>query len=127
MDAKSNILKGLSHVIWTITNAEYQERVWINGLGPECGSFEETICNFFDDYNAEEILNNYKDYNITFKQYQILLKLYKLLDKYSDEAMSYSDFINPEVIIKDKKWKKIQKLAKEVLKAFNYKKKATKK
>ncbi len=117
---REGIVKRFLETIYEISNTEFQERIWIKGLGPECSSFEDVICDFFD--NGEDIMNNYKNYGITNKQYKVLLRLSKPLDKYSDEVMTYSANINPEVIIKDKKWKKIQKLAKEVLKVFNYKK-----
>lgn len=60
MNIKLNILKSLLDVISTISDLEYLESIWIKGLGPECSSFEETMCIFFDDFNAEEILINKK-------------------------------------------------------------------
>lgn len=119
MNIKLSILKSLLDVVSTISDLKYQERVWIKGLGPECSSFEETMCNFFDDFNAEEILINYKEYNISDKQYQILLKFYNRLRKFSDKTPS---LVHEENIIFDPKWTEIRKLAKDVLKVFDYKK-----
>ena len=118
MNIKFNILNELLGVIYNISDVEYQERVWVKGLGPECSSFEETMCNFFDDYNAEEIVGNYKDYGVAQKQFKILLKFYNMLRYYSDKT---SEIVNNQEVLSDPEWHKIQKMAKKVLKSFNYK------
>lgn len=119
MNIKFNILKELLGVIYNISDAEYQERVWVKGLGPECSNFDETMCNFFDDYNAEEVVKNYKDYGISQKQYKVLLKFYNTLREYSDKT---PETVNDHEVLSDSDWYKIQEMAKKVLEAFDYEK-----
>jgi len=119
---KKTILKELLSVIEDISNIDFQQKGWIEKkIHPYC-TFEETMHHFFDDYEAKEILDNYKDYNITIYQYKILLKFYYILHKYSEKKMSWHYSVNPKEILTDPKWHEIQKKAKEVLKAFNYQK-----
>ncbi len=107
----NQFLKNISH----ISNEEYQKRVWIRGEGPEYDDFDETVCHFFDD--GDPILEKYKDYGITQNQYDLLMKFHKSFDEFAENNYHPKEFIsNPE-------WKKIMKLAKEVLEAFNYEKK----
>lgn len=108
------ILKEHLRNIAGISDIEYQKRVWIKGLGPECDDFTETVCHFFDD--GDPILSNYKEYNISENQYIILNKFRELFKKFADSHDSPEEFIDtPE-------WGEIMKMAKEVLEAFNYKK-----
>ena len=119
MTVKFNILKGFLGVIYNISDAEYQERIWVKGLGPECSNFDETMCNFFDDYNAEEIVINYKDYGISQKQYKVLLNFFNILNEYSDNT---PEIVNDKEVLENPEWAKIRKIAKKVLEAFYYKK-----
>ncbi len=96
-----------------ISSKEYQRRVWIEGKGPECDDFDDTVCAFFDD--GDPILKKYKDYGITDNQYHLLLKFRNAFETFSDKNNWPEEFIDtPE-------WAKIMEMAKEVLKAFDYK------
>jgi hypothetical protein len=100
--------------IASISDKNYQERIWIRGEGPEYDDFDETCCHFFDD--GDPILENYKDYSISNDQYEILKKLRAKFDLFSEQNTWPAEFINtPE-------WTEITLMAKEVLKAFNYNK-----
>jgi len=119
-DVEKEILKGLLSTIENISNVDFQQKGWIEGkIHPYC-FFEETMHQFFDDYEAKEVIDNYKDYGITHTQYKLLSKLYKYLDKYAEAKMSWYDSADPKQILADPKWHKIQKIAKEVLEVFNY-------
>jgi hypothetical protein len=37
-------------------DAEYQERVWLHGKGPEVSSYEEAVNRLYDDYDVEGFL-----------------------------------------------------------------------
>ncbi len=109
---KKYILAEYLWIIHGISDKEYQRRVWIRGEGPECDSFDETCCGFFDDYNY--VFENYKDYWITDVQYQVLEKLWVKFRAFSRKHDWPPDFIDtPE-------WDKVTLLAKEVLQAFSY-------
>ena len=99
-----------------ISDKEYQTRVWIQGKGPECDDFTETVCHFFDD--GDPILENYKDFGITETQYQLLKKFRDRFRIFADE----NDF--PEEFIDTPEWASIMNMAKDVLGVFNYQRKS---
>jgi adenosine deaminase len=56
---RKNIIRQLLNRVYGVSSQEYQERVWLKGLGPECDSYDETICNFFDTaVNVNKCLSN---------------------------------------------------------------------
>lgn len=117
---RKQILNNFIENIHGISDKEYQKRVWVRGEGPECDDFTETICHFFDD--GDPILKKYKEYSITKKQYKLLCKLRNLIESFLDTV---PEIVHEETeILPNPKWHKIQKMAKEVLEVFNYKKEA---
>ena len=48
--------RDLLSVIRDLADESYQERVWVRGEGPEVDSLTETICRFFDDFDANGLL-----------------------------------------------------------------------
>lgn len=114
---QEGVLKRFLNTIFEISDLEFQEKIWIKGLGPECSSFEEAICDFFDD--GEPIIEKYKTFNINNIQYQKINILNDKLRKFLDKTPA---LVHEENIIFDPEWIEIRKLAKDVLKAFDYKK-----
>jgi hypothetical protein len=113
-EAKKQILDGFIDIFTRIASKEYQKRIWINGKGPEVDDFDDTVNDFFIECGS--ILDNYKDFGITDSQYQIL-------KKFRDQFRTFSDENNwPHEFIETPEWEKVTERAKEVLKAFDYKK-----
>jgi hypothetical protein len=111
---RNQILISFLETIEGISSKEYQRRVWIEGRGPECDDFDETVNWFFDD--GRLVLKKYKDFGITDIQYLLLKKFFDEFEAFSDEHDWPPEFIDsPE-------WTKISEMAKEVLKAFHWKK-----
>jgi len=106
------ILNSFLENIASASDTEYQKRVWIKGEGPECDDYDEFMNYFFDQ--GEFILKKYKSYGISNSQYDLLLKFQEKLDAFTPNEW---DFIN------DPEWIEIVKMAKEVLKVFNWKSK----
>ena len=115
MDRKQ-IMETLMRIVEHISDKEYQERVWIRGEGPEVDDFDETVCHFYQE--GDGVLEKYKDFKVTETQYQ-------LLKKFRNEFKAFSDANDlPQEFIDTPEWEKIMNLAKEVLRAFNYKEKS---
>ena len=95
-----------------ISDKNYQRRVWINNEGPEWDDFVETVCHFFPDVDG--ILEHYREFGLTEEQYYSLKNFRDKFELFSNE----NDF--PELFIDTPEWDEITKMAKEVLKAFNY-------
>lgn len=111
---RNQILESVLDTINCISDKNYQIKVWILGEGSEVDDFDETCCNFFDI--GDPMLRDYKDFGITEDQYQVLKQFRDLFRKFSDKNNWPQEFIDtPE-------WEEITEIAKEVLRAFNYKK-----
>jgi len=117
-ESKKQIIEVFLETIESISDIEYQKRVWIRGEGPECDDFDETACFFLED--SDPILENYKDFNITDSQYSLLKKLADAFENFSDTIGE--DYL-PQDFLSFPEWEKIVEMAKEVLQAFNYQKK----
>ena len=112
---KKEIMKTFIQSIVEASDEEYQNRVWIEGAGPECDDFDEFVNYFIDE--SDVILKQYKDFGIADIQYQLLMKFAKEVKKFT---LATSRASLPRVFLKSPEWKKIMEMAKEVLKAFNY-------
>lgn len=111
-DSRKDILNSFLQTIQSISDIEYQKKVWIHGepLGTD---FDETVNNYSLD--SEGILINYKDFKISEFQLEILKKFDQLFQNFYKENNWPPDFIDtPE-------WNEIVQMAKEVLQSFNYK------
>lgn len=109
---KKQIMKTLIRAVSHVSDIAYQKRVWIDGSGPECESFDDFVNYFLDEIAA--ILKKYKDFSITENQYGLLLK-------FSDEFSAFCDQnYDPREFIDTPEWGKIVGRAEEVLRVFNY-------
>ena len=75
----------------------------------------------FDDYEVKEVLKNYQSYGISEKKYEILAVFCQILNVYADNKMDWFNTINPNELLADPEWHKIQLMAKNVLQAFEFK------
>jgi len=109
---KKQVVQGFLENLHRISDIKYQKRVWIEGVGPECHDFDEAVNDFFGD--GDPILANYKDYGLTNNQYEALKNFRHTFEKFSNDQYFPQEFIDtPE-------WISITKMARDVLKGFNY-------
>ncbi len=118
--AKQQRLGSFIENIAHISDGRYQKRVWIKNEGPECEDIDDALCDFFDD--GDPILEEHKDFGITKTQYKFLIALREKLDSFIDEYGVFAQEMPTENLIKLPEWKQIMNLAKDVLKAFDFKK-----
>jgi len=112
-EEKKQILISVLDTVESISDKEYQKKVWILGKGPEVEDFDEICCNFFGD--GDPLLENYKDFGLTKSQYLVLKKFRNIFRTFSNNDYNPYDFIDtPE-------WQKITEFAKDVLIAFDWK------
>ena len=50
-------LKKMGDVLREFSSREFQERVWLKGLGPEVSSYEEAMCRLFDDLGLSRLVD----------------------------------------------------------------------
>ena len=105
------ILKGFLQTVSHLSDPLYQERVWVKGIGPECSSFEDDICFYFDD--SEGIIQDYKLFGLS--DYQL-----QNLKDFNVQLRSFCDTI-PEIvdektqILPNPQWHEIQLAASKLL------------
>lgn len=99
-------------IIDHISDKEYQQRIWIRGEGPEVDDFDETVCHF--SQLGDGILEDHVDFGLTECQYRLLENFRSKFE------MFYREHDFPQEFINTPEWKKITDMAKEVLTAFNY-------
>lgn len=110
-------LKDLCDVIREISDAEYQQRIWIDVEGPEVGSFSEAINKFFDDCNVDLLIATaIEEKRLKQTQIQKLQGLRDALDRYISLQESDDDL----EVINDPRWAQIRQQASETLDALSY-------
>ncbi len=111
-EIKISVYTLLLDTIKTIQDADFQERIWLRGEGPEVSDFGETINSYFDLYDGMvDLKKSYREYGLTFRQYWLIKRFSKKLRHYSDMTpMSPND----REIVADPRWHKIRESAKHV-------------
>lgn len=109
-------IDGVLSVVKVIQDVEFQKRVWLRGEGPEFSSFGETICQFFDDFDADGLLaRSPKESGLSEIQYA---KLKEFCDRLSEYSGQTQKFPVPADILADPRWLGICLMAGHVLDAF---------
>jgi len=111
-EARKDILNFVLELISDISDKDYQTRVWIKAEGPECMDFGETVSHLF--LEGDGILEHYQDFGLTNEQYHSLKSFSEKFEKFPGK------YELPEFFIDTPEWDEITKMAKEVLKIFNY-------
>ena len=98
--------------VWCISNANYQEWIWVKHETLDIvDSYDDTTMYFLED--VEDVLEARDRIEITDSQYEALKKLYEMVDAY-DDLIDRPD--NDEGIVNDPRWHKIREYAKQVYK-----------
>lgn len=106
---KEPTLNWLFEELESLADKDYQRRVWIGGEGPD---FDEAVIRFSEVIDS--IFEKAEKIGVSDSQLQILKKFYNEFQKFSDD----NDL--PQLFIDTPEWTRITLMAKEVLKAFNY-------
>ena len=114
-ESKRDMLSFVIRQVAFIADKECQKKVWIRCVGPECYAYDDMCCDFFP--TCDSVIEDYKHFGVTENQCVVLKKFRNEFEDFSDE---YSDW--PSEFINTPEWEEITEMAKEVLKAFNYRK-----
>jgi hypothetical protein len=99
---------------------KFQKRVWIEERRPGKNPFREMMERFFHSNacKTKEIIEQYKDYEVTEEQQRYLIKLYDTLKLYWEKNKDEEDL---RKILDEPEWHQIQALSGEILKIFQWK------
>jgi predicted nucleotide-binding protein (sugar kinase/HSP70/actin superfamily) len=95
-----------------LADEDYQKRIWIQELGPECEDYADFINYFL--YEGREILKDPLNFNLKSNQLAKLKQLQKEVEEFNKKNSTC-----PEKFTSCFDWKKIINTAKEFLKSFN--------
>ena len=111
--------KSLLYSIYHLTTPKSLERIWIEERKQGTNPFLESMDKFFHDpaYKTKDIIEHFRDYEVTEEQQRCLVKLYDVLKTYWEKKKNEE---NLRKILDDPEWHQIQSLAKEVLTAFDF-------
>jgi tetratricopeptide (TPR) repeat protein len=110
---KKRILESFLGTLEEIPDEDCQEKVWILAEEPEHDDFIETIYHFFE--GGDGILERCEGLGLTNEQYHLLVRFRDQLDQFVKRSNSFLEQASER--------DKIREMAKEILKAFNYRKK----
>ncbi len=105
---KNNILKSLLD----LSDIEFQKETWLGKNPHFISSYIETINTLFDDFDFERYVDYYKSINGNDELYSQFNKLINMVNQYQEPD-------SDELILKDKKWIAITKMAKEIINKWN--------
>ena len=102
----------LFDVLRVISDSEYQQRVWIAGEGEDVSSYEDTICELFDDLCFDEYLADPE--NRSRPAYDALLNFREDLTSF---LYRFNNLQSKDVVVHPK-WQEIQKSARAIIKTW---------
>lgn len=108
--SRRNSFESFTLLLRSMSDIDYQKRVWLRGEGPEVDSYCEFVNNFYSDF--QYLFRESETYNLTKAQTKQLQKLYDEFDKFKHTYYDEYEFIDsPE-------WKEMRELTAETLKVL---------
>ena len=104
--------KNIMASLHELADADFQERIWVRGEGPEVSSYVEAVCQLYDDSGLTELLQDKSKPVISLQVDNILRELSSELDGI-DSQMSAKD------ILEHPRWPKIRELADQAWQLMN--------
>lgn len=111
MIGKNNWIKNIYSCIKEISDENFQQKIWVNALGPEVSSYTEIMCMLYDDFKFDEFIQNKKELAIPEELFNLLVKLNDMINQYQEKD-------SDKEIINDPKWHEIVLLAKDIIKIY---------
>src|SRR3990172_396341 len=110
-------IQNIVDVIVQIADPLFQEKAWVQGKTFLSISFNETVCQLYEDWKFEKFLKDCEQKKDLPEDLLVELKrLFKSLDIYINEHEPYS--VNEVDMLKDPKWHQIQKKAQHIIDKF---------
>ncbi len=109
-------LSRIREVLEEFSSQEFQERVWLNGLGPEVSSYEEAMCKLFDDYGFARLIDiEWRQVGLSEPQ---MHKLREFRDKLLEFDKDIPEIPRPVDVLGRLAWADVRKYASEAAQAL---------
>ena len=82
--------KSLLLFIAPFADTGFQERVWLNGEGPEVSSYDEALCQLFDDTGLSDVLED-SSAEIINPEINVRIRTFDHLEKEIDRRLSFAE------------------------------------
>jgi len=104
-------LKKTAEVLKEFSSREFQERVWLKGLGPEVSSYEEAICRLFDDLGFSRLIDvEWRQANLREDQVLALRSFRDKLLKFDEDI---SEIPKPSDVLDRPSWEDVRASAQQ--------------
>jgi len=98
------------------SSEEFQERVWLRGDGPQVSSYEEAVNRFFDDYDADELINvQWRDAGLTHDERNKLVAFRETLEAFNKLLPKVP---HPAEVLGNPGWPRVRAAARNALDGF---------
>jgi len=113
---RANIRAGINDVVKELSDVLFQHDVWVSASHPGVmSSFREAVASLFDDFSAEEVVENAAEIGYSREQASALKEL---LNALSSVVGKYNN-IPDEDLIEKPEWSSVVALAKKFISADN--------
>ena len=111
MIEKTQWLDSIDELFDELSSREFQNRVWVQGDGPEISSYTELMCGLFNDYSFDSFVeDSWQEFRLSDFLRSKLRQIKLLLTNYNKD-----DLLTDAQIVNDPKWLEIVEAAGEVL------------
>lgn len=100
-------------ILLRFSDTDYQQRVWIEGAGPEADSYEEAV-NYLDDFGFDVFVNRSEEAEMIGADDAEALKSFRAVLTDFDNSVTVGRFSRPEDF-KHEKWSHVVHAAREAL------------
>lgn len=112
-------IRKIASVIREFSSKEYQDRVWVKGLGPEVSSYEEAMCKLFDDLGFSRLIDvEWRQVGLNESQ---IAELKKFREKLLNFDKDVPEIPRPKDIIERSSWNQICECASKALESLELK------
>jgi hypothetical protein len=104
-----NALCGIIAAAKEFADSEYQQRIWIDGEGPEMSSYREALCRIFDDAHVEDFLHG------DAMRYGFSQQMQDKLGRFAELLDEFDRHLPPDIgsaeIVRRENWKNVSEAA----------------
>ena len=110
-------LAGILKTISGIADEESLKRLWLSVRTDDYDSPDEVFCRFFDDFDADNFIDNCC-LQLPHVSREQCLMLAKFRDALNEYGKKHGEHLSPEELLEDPEWHQVCKMAKDVMAMF---------
>jgi hypothetical protein len=109
MMTELKVLKALCDCFTDLGDEQFQQRVWVLGLGPEVSSYEDGYEDLMG-FDPKLLIEEASPELLSSQSYEKIRNVIPLLENFDDKPFRNQDgWVDPEKLLKNPLWHKIQR------------------